>query len=402
MVLGACRMEYAVAVENSTSEGSPSPTLGGETSTDAAASLGTSDSPATSQSGSEGSTATPMPNTESEASAGALDSTSAPPLDDTGPRPECEAPKGHTVCDEGTDVFQTIGLGCPSVGDDHTPVISPAFVSADPRASSSVRIYGNEIFSAREGSRLLVLTTGVLPEPDGEDRIDVPFGQTRLPPDAGNNGNPDDQTLPLPIRPVSGSHSAPFVDCDGHGDCSETLPAAFDRAHDLLYLSFSVEVPNGTFGYQVDLAWFSAEFPRLVDEPGNDLFVWWQSSDAFTGNVTTFGGAPMSATGLQPYITDPSTQAATGNVTALVDTGYEGSISGRCTFSWGTYSDCPNGATTGWMTLEAPVQPGETVQIVVALFDQGDANLDTTVLLDNWRWSCGGCDPATTCGLRPL
>lgn len=347
--------------------------------------------------------ATTEPTTTGDETRGTADgptTSGLPPLDDSGPRPACEAPAGHTVCDDSLDVFHTIGLNCPSEGDDHTPIQAPVLASLDDRAWVSASTYGNGTFAAREGTRLLVMTNGWLPELDAEGRIDVPFGQTRLTDNQGDNGNPDNQTLPLPIRTISGSNREPFLDCDGHGDCSETLPDTFDRANDLMFIGFDVVVPNGTFGYQVDLAWFSSEFPLRVGAPDNDLFVWWQSSDAFTGNVATFDGAPMSATGLQPYISDPSTDAATGNVAALQDTGFEGSVSGQCEYPWGTFPDCPNGASTGWMTLEAPVQPGETIRIVFALFDQGDADLDTTVLIDNFRWSCGGCEPGSTCGLR--
>lgn len=329
------------------------------------------------------------------------DTAEGPPLGETGPRPECRAPMGHTVCDDGPEIFYSLGLDCPSDGNDHTPISGDRFATSDQETWATARMYGNEAFTPREGQRLLVMTTGTLPVADEDGRIDVPFGHTRRPADQADNRNPDDQDLPAPIVVQSGSLSAPFVDCDGIGDCSETLPTAFQRAHDLIYFTFEVTVPDGTFGYEVDLAWFSAEFPRLVQQPNNDLFVWWQSSDAFTGNVATFEGAPMSATGLQPYLTAPGTGAATGNVALLQDTGFEGSTSSQCTFAWGTYSDCPNGATTGWMTLSAPVQPGETVQIVAALFDQGDRTLDTTVLIDNWRWSCGGCEPGSSCGLRP-
>jgi len=322
-------------------------------------------------------------------------------LDDTGTPPPCMAPGGHTVCDGDGDLFHAIGLNCDSEGDDHTPILDPRVSAADPDSWRITRVYGNEEFSAQEGLRLLVLTTGTLPLADDTDRIDLPFGHTRLPGDEANNDNPDDQTLPLPIRSLSGSLSEPFVDCDGHGDCSETLPQTFDRANDLVYFTFDVEVPDGTFGYAVDIAWFSSEFPIRTGMPDNDLFVWWQSSDAFTGNIATFEGSPMTATGLQPYIGDPETDAATGNVAKLQDTGYEGTVSGQCSFPWGTYNDCPNGGTTGWMTLHAPVQPGEIVSIAVALFDQGDTRLDTAVVLDNWRWSCAGCNPATTCGVHP-
>ena len=54
---------------------------------------------------------------------------------------------------------------------------------------------------------------------------------------------------------------------------------------------------------------------------------------------------------------------------------------------------------TGWLTLTGPSMPGERMSIVVALFDLSDADRDSTLLLDNWRWHREGCDPGDDCGL---
>ena len=43
-----------------------------------------------------------------------------------------------------------------------------------------------------------------------------------------------------------------------------------------------------------------------------------------------------------------------------------------------------------------------TMTMVIAVYDGGDANIDTAVLLDNWRWDCDGCTPGSTCGVTAL
>jgi hypothetical protein len=251
-----------------------------------------------------------------------------------------------------------------------------------------------------------VLTTGRVTHTDAADTVTVAEGDTEGP--MGANGN-DDQVdmLPLPILPQPGSAGGnggtPFVDCDGVGDCSDTLPPVWsadaDGADDLIWLRFSVDVPAGTHGWTVDLAWMTAEFPERVDAATNDMFVWWQSSEAFTGNVATLDGAALTVTALRPHLMK---SGLTGDAAELVGTGYEGTTSAPCDFRWESFPDCPRGAATPWLTLAGRVEPGERVQMVLALFDLGDALVDTAVLVDRFRWDCEGCNPdGTDCGLAP-
>ena len=43
-------------------------------------------------------------------------------------------------------------------------------------------------------------------------------------------------------------------------------------------------------------------------------------------------------------------------------------------------------AATGWLVTKAPVSPGEAVKLRWAIYDSGDGVLDSTVLIDNFRW----------------
>ncbi|MGH1346417.1 MAG: hypothetical protein ACRBN8_32930 [Nannocystales bacterium] len=319
-------------------------------------------------------------------------------LDTTGPRPECEAPKGHSICDTDDDPMHAIGLGCDSGPFDSTPVFEASLTSPDPAGFRVVRQFGNDAFVPREGVSLLVLSTGSLPEPDQSDVLLVPMGQAGEP--GPGNGNPDGAALPAPILAESGTNGTPFQGCDGVGDCSDSLPAAFGEgpANDLVWLQFEVDVPPGTFGYRADIAWFSAEFPSKVGQP-NDLFVWWQESESFTGNVAHLqDGTAMSATNLVETIID---RGIVGNNAALLGTGFEGTTPSECSVPGGTYANCPRGAGTDWLELDGSITPGERLQITVALFDLGSADIDTTVMVDNWRWNCDGCRTGDDCGIHP-
>lgn len=315
----------------------------------------------------------------------------------------CDVPTGHVVCDDGPDPFRAIGLGCPGNEFEATPLVSSSLDSPDETAWRLTRELGNAFWSPREGATLLALTTGTLPLPDPSGRIELPLGQTYAA--DGNNGNPDDGAFPPPIVTAPGSNAGaggtPYASCDGVGDCSDTLPtllASGGRPFDRVSLSFEVAVPEGAHGWRVDLAWLSAEFPARVDAPANDALVWWVQSEAWVGNIATLGGAPMTVTGLRPRIVETN---FVGEAPALLDTGMGGTTGMPCEYPWAAWDACPRGGASGWLTLDGPANPGEVLGLTAVLFDQGDTQMDTIVLVDDWRWHCPGCTPGQDCGLSP-
>ena len=315
--------------------------------------------------------------------------------------PFCAAPTGHAVCDDGPDPLRAIGIGCPGNEFDSTPLVSGSLTSVDETAWRLTRELGNAFWTPPEGAVMLALTTGTLPLPDASGRIALPLGQTNAA--DGDNGNPNDAALPSPVAGAPGSNGGaggtPFSGCDGVGDCSDTLPAllaAGGPPHDLVSFAFEVAVPEGAHGWRVDLAWLSAEFPARVDEAANDAFVWWVSSEAYVGNIATLDGEPMTATGLRPQIVEGG---FVGDSPALIETGMGGTTAQPCEYPWASWGSCPRGGASGWLTLDGPANPGEVIGFTGVLFDQGDTELDTIVLVDNWRFHCPGCTPGEDCGL---
>jgi hypothetical protein len=49
----------------------------------------------------------------------------------------------------------------------------------------------------------------------------------------------------------------------------------------------------------------------------------------------------------------------------------------------------PAGATR-WLKTEAPAQPGSTITIRFAMWDAGNTEFDSTVLIDNFQWIATG------------
>jgi hypothetical protein len=245
-----------------------------------------------------------------------------------------------------------------------------------------------EVISPNTSTAVLMLSTGTIvgTDPDGVV-IEADGSQSGN----GANENEDGAMLPSPLSAERGSESGaggnPFNNCDGINDCSDSLfdhwfTNGWNNPNDKLWMDFDLVVPGGTFGYVFDFAYFSAEWPSYVNTQWNDLFISWQVSEAYTGNVTFVNGAPLTITSLDEANAFPFTDAAP----ELAGTGFDGH------------------AGTGWFTARGAVLPGETANITFFLADMGDSSLATNVIIDNFRWECEGCvvSEIDDCGVMPI
>ncbi|RMG98626.1 MAG: hypothetical protein D6705_05370, partial [Deltaproteobacteria bacterium] len=153
-------------------------------------------------------------------------------------------------------------------------------------------------------------------------------------------------------------------------------------------------------GYKFDFAFLSKEFPDYVNTTFNDIFLVWQSSSMFTGNVVFINDQPITVTALWddatgvdyigecpgPFDPVPQIPGCTGNAPELAGLALQ-----------------QNGAGTGWYTATGGVEPGETFTLLFTIFDMGDSVYDSYAVIDNWRWDCEGCVPneVNDCGIAP-
>ncbi|PCC66916.1 hypothetical protein SAMN02745121_00354 [Nannocystis exedens] len=319
---------------------------------------------------------------------------------------DCPLAQNHLPCDADSDEpLHAIGLDCAALGGAWTasnavPVANYAMHAAPEllgkRAWQVARSYGSFVdpdtaapfWGAREGDKVLLISSGLLPPPDPNGAVIVDDGDVYN--DVGFGDPWDSDAMPPPMQPAKGS-AAPqgHVDCDGTNDCSNTI---FDQwqsgggdADDKMWFGFELTAPasaNGQIadanGYRFDFAFFSAEFPEWVDTDYNDIFVVWQASESFTGNVVFIDGRPLTVTALWPVDfvgeCDAFDPACDGQDEHLAGTGY-----------------IADGGATGWYRATGSVQPGETFSLTFAVFDMGDSFYDTTAILDNWAWDCEGC-----------
>ncbi len=339
----------------------------------------------------------------------------------------CQAPAMYTNCDDNVSLadkadkknaLKAIGI-CD--GELATSIVTTdfQFESQNPLAWQVAKGFGNYkydhdmdpvtpdqlLYSAREGSKFLMMSTGVIAAPNADGVV------TALPNSQVNNGqnlNNAANELPPPFSVLKGSADGaggtPFQKCDGINDCSDTLQDQWIKGesnpNDRLWFSFKTKVPAGTYGYTFDFVFCSSEWPIFVNTKYNDLLIAYQVDpspdapmadppvDPYTGNVTFIPdpmndkkGLPLTITALDPYLKGPG---YSGNEPQLAGTGFE------------------THACSDWFTAKGGVQPGAEITIGFYIADMGDTALATVALLDKFRWDCEGCVPSEVddCGIQ--
>jgi cysteine-rich repeat protein len=303
----------------------------------------------------------------------------------------CPGQDDYIVCDQNTtDWYKAFGLGCSNDQSNAVVIESPMMNSNNPNAWRIAKGFGTYLkdgkllYSPREGDSFLMVSTGVIAQPNGQGVVTEAFASQE---GNGENGNDSSDNLPAPMSHLKGSNNGqggtPFMNCDGVKDCSDTL---FDNwvlgsedPNDKLWFSFKATVPQLVKSYSFNFAYFSSEWPFWVDTTFNDLFIAWQVSEAYTGNVTFINGQPLTVTALDPYL---STDGYSDNEPQLQGTGFEGN------------------AGSDWFGANQNVMPGETLSMTFFIADMGDEILATLAIVDNFRWQCDECipidDPACT------
>ena len=350
--------------------------------------------------------------------------------------PMCQAPSMYAVCDntpavitdknDKKNALRAIGI-CDLQPDNS--IVTTAF-EFDPLAKNNTwqvakgfgtYAFDNDmdpntpnklIYSPREGDTFLMLSSGTINAPNNQGIV-THAANSQV--GNGDNGNSDADALPAPFKTKVGSNNGaggtPFQKCDngvmnGDNDCSDTLAAQWqlgnNNPNDRIYFTFKTKVPLGTFGYNFDFVFCSAEWPTYVNTGFNDLLSAYQVDptaddpnqnppvDPYSGNVTfipdpnnNMKGLPLTITALDPYFKGPGFTLAEPQ---LGGTGFE------------------QHACSDWFTAKGGVQPGAEITVGFFLADMSDSILATVALIDNFRWDCQGCIPSEVneCGVQPM
>lgn len=310
-----------------------------------------------------GSTTVAAPNEGSEVSSDVTSLGDDLP-EDVEPPPQCQLP-GNACDAEGDDLGRALGLGCGTF----VPTAPLAVSGAEASVALTTGLGGP--FAPRLGSHAVILSTGVAAEVAmtvSELAVESECAIVGLPcPSTDFPSEFDLGELPLPLDPEPAvcPEGQPAPDA---GDCSNTVAAQWASdpqiAHDYTELRFSAEVPENTIALSLSLAFLTAERPARWPTGYNDFLIVWLDSEQWSGNIAIHPthGVPIAA-----------------DVLSYDYTGADPEIAG---FAFAEH------AATDWFTIEAPVVPGETITMVIALFDEVDGIADSAVLLDDLRWTC--------------
>jgi hypothetical protein len=283
----------------------------------------------------------------------------------------CGAPNPVTCDHMNNDPWNAIGLNCPG-----GPQVNGSISTTNPAQiyvhTGNLGTYVDPVdgppFPPREGEKMVFLSSG------NASQLLTPMGGNQ----PSTSYNSSQVTLPAPIQTNNVSATEDCIDNPGlvgTGDCSNTINAQFTQGggpRDYAEMRFNVEVPAGTFGFSYDFAFFSVEYPQYYGTIFNDMYIAWLESEQWTGNISfDEQGAPISLNaGFLDY-----TQSV-----ELQGTGAQGH------------------AGTKWLSTQAPVTPGETIEVIFGIFDLSDAILDSMVIIDNFEWNCEGGPPLTIPG----
>jgi acyl dehydratase len=165
--------------------------------------------------------------------------------------------------------------------------------------------------------------------------------------------------------------------------CGNTMYADQNTVNDYTEFQVKLKVPTNAVSFAIDAAYLTAEYPESLcngSTPGYDdpAFILLDSM-AFKGNIAIGGAHGRALSVKSGLLTKTAAMQLTG-------TGMDKLV-----------ANAPAGAATDWMTMEAPVTPGETITIRIIVLDQRDGVFDTQLLVDNFRWQVKTvCAPDTT------
>ena len=150
--------------------------------------------------------------------------------------------------------------------------------------------------------------------------------------------------------------------------------------NDDVTLSLNLRAPANATGYSFDFMFYSFEYPEFVCSSFNDQFVAIVTpapEGSINGNIAF----------------DSMTNPVSVNI-AFFDV-CEGCPEGTTDLEGTGFDSWNDAGATRWLRTQAPVQGGSEFTIDFTIWDTGDTALDSTVLIDNFRWLAEPVDVGT-------
>lgn len=219
-------------------------------------------------------------------------------------------------------------------------------------------------------------TGGVTPK-KGTTMAGISTGRMRDQNDAGYvdpNGGTEFTWTSLPPAAYLASHGGNLPSSAG---CSGGCPAG-DGANDSVNIRIQLRVPTNAQSFSYDFRFATAEYWTWACSDYNDFFL--------AILQTAAPGIPADKNISFDGQNNP-VSVNNGFFDVCVAKGCYNCPAGSAALA-GTGLQIGNtGGMTKWLTTDAPIVPGETMQIELMIFDVSDWVLDSIVLLDNFRWN---------------
>jgi len=157
-----------------------------------------------------------------------------------------------------------------------------------------------------------------------------------------------------------------------------TQTADDDQANDGIALELEIKVPTNAKSLSFGFDFYTYEWPAFYCSEFNDFMVallWSESPNTPANRNISFDtqGNPVSVNNAFVEVCEAQEVngvdfACSKGTDELEGTGFEGH------------------AATSWLMTEATVVPGETIKLRFAVWDMADEILDSTALIDGFRW----------------
>jgi hypothetical protein len=249
----------------------------------------------------------------------------------------------------------------------------------------------------REGSSLGALSTGSAATTDSDQG---PAGSGEV--DGQFKGFKNGMQSSIDNEGNAGQNWAP----PGYPVATAGCPTLADTTYDAVNVILQIKVPANAQGFGVDFDFWSGEWPEYVCTDYNDAFVAYLTSQGFTGNISKDSNnnpisvnagffdrcTPGTGLGCDPETGRPGpvtgTSVCGGGPSELAGTGFSDPMKDFCSGGAGDPGvSSTSGGATGWLTSTQTLAPGETITIQFIIWDTGDWQWDSSVLLDNWKWA---------------
>ena len=184
--------------------------------------------------------------------------------------------------------------------------------------------------------------------------------------------------------------------------CAPCVGIGCGKAFDSVDLKVRIRVPTNASSFSYRTRFFTAEYPERLCSTHNDFFVvllktgWKPDPNQMppslplpidTNILLDSQGNPVSVDNAFFPVCFPTPGAPPGSCPGgtldLVGSGYGG-----------PGNSVSDGAATDWLVSDAPVVPGETIELELVVWDAIDHQGDSLALIDKFRWTlpddCGG------------